>query len=123
MTAGLWRRCFNMVNFKAQLERDLKAVFLNGKEFAEVKEIGYNGNYYKVPVAIDSEGAKDRQKPSTDNAEGIFAVDMVMYAAYSDFGVMPKQGQPIEIDGDIFRIASVQNEMGQLILNLRRLTA
>lgn len=112
-----------MVNFKAQLERDLKAVFLSGKEFAEVKEIGYNGNYYKVPMAIDSEGAKDRQKPSTDNAEGIFAVDMVMYAAYSDFGVMPKQGQPIEIDGDIFRIASVQNEMGQLILNLRRLTA
>lgn len=119
----MWRRCFNMVNFKAQLERDLKAVFLNGKEFAEVKEIGYNGNYYKIPVVIDSEGAKDRQKPSTDNADGIFAVDMVMYAAYSDLGVIPKQGQPIEIDGDIFRIASVQNEMGQLILNLRRLTA
>lgn len=80
----MWRRCFNMANFKAQLERDLKAVFHNGQEFAEVKEIGYNGNYYKIPVVIDSEGAKDRQKPSTDNADGIFAVDMVMYAAYSD---------------------------------------
>lgn len=112
-----------MANFKAQFERDSKAVFHNGKEFAEVKEIGYNSNYYKIPVVIDSEGAKDRQKPSTDNADGIFAVDMVMYAAYSDFGVMPKQGQPIEIDGDIFRIVSVQNKMGELILSLRRLTA
>lgn len=109
------------MNFKAQVERDIKAVFHNGKEFAEEKEIHYNGNYLTIPVVWDTEGAKDRQKPSTDNVDGIFAVDVVMYAAYSDLKVMPRQGQNIEVDGDIFIITSVGNEMGEIVLCLRRL--
>jgi len=110
-------------NFKAQLERDIKNVFMNLDEFAEIKEIRYNGNCYKIPVVIDSAGAKDRQKTAKDNAEGIFAVDVVMYVAHSDLQVMPKQGQKIKVDNKMFEIVSVADEMGELVLGLRRLTA
>lgn len=109
------------MNFKAQIERDIKAVFHNGKEFAEEKEIRYNGHFLTIPVVWDTEGAKDRQKPSSDNVDGIFAVDVVMYAAYSDLKVIPRQGQNLEVNDDIFEIISVGNEMGEIVLCLRRL--
>lgn len=109
------------MNFKEQLERDVKAVFHNTKEFAETKDIYYNGKYYTVPVIIDYEGAKDRKKPSSDNADGIFLVDARLYVAFSDLKFMPRQGANIEIDDDIFKIAKVENEAGEIVLDLERL--
>ena len=48
-------------SFKAQLDRDRKRVFHNSREFAEIREIEYDGDYYKIPVVLDYEAAKDRK--------------------------------------------------------------
>lgn len=109
------------MNFKAQVEHDIKSVFHNTQEFAEKKRIYYNENYFKIPVVLDTEGIKDRQKSSGDNVDGIFMVDVVMYVAQIDLKMIPRQGQNIEIEDDIFKIVSVGNEMGEIVLYLQRL--
>lgn len=107
-----------MLNFKAQLERDVKAVFHNSREFAEKTEIEYDGNFYNIPVVLDYEGAADRKKPSADHADGIFLVDLVLYIAFSDLKVVPKMGHTIEVKGDLYRIVKVGNENGEIVLDL-----
>lgn len=109
------------MNFKEQLERDLKGVFHNSGEHAEIKEIGYNGNYYNIPVILDYEGAQDRKKPSSDNADGIFSVEARLYIAFSDLKVMPRKGVNIEVEEELFNIIKVANEAGEIILDLERL--
>lgn len=109
------------MNFKEQLERDIKTVFHDCAEFAEMKRVRYAGSEYTIPVILDSEDAKDRKKPSTDNADGIFMVDAVLYAAFSDLGVVPRKGARIVVDGDDFEIMTVGNECGELVLGLGRL--
>lgn len=109
------------MNFKEQLKRDVKDIFHNANEFAEEKEIYYNGNYYNIPVILDYEGAQDRKKPSNDNVDGVFLVDVKMYAAFNDLTVIPRQGMQIEIEDDIFRIVKVGIEEGEIILDLERL--
>lgn len=52
------------MNFKAQVERDLTAVFHNAREHADVMEFWIDGVRYKGPVIIDDGGAQDRKKPS-----------------------------------------------------------
>lgn len=109
------------MNFKEQLERDVKEVFHNTDEFAEDTEFYYNGEYYNVPVILDYEGAQDRKKPSSDNADGIFRVDVKMYVTFSDINIMPRQGANIEIGDDIFEIVKVGKEGGEIVLDLEML--
>lgn len=109
------------MNFKEQLERDVKAVFHNTSEFAEEKMICYSGKYYTVPVILDYEGAQERKKPSSDNADGIFLVDAKLYVALSDINFIPRQGANIEIEDDMYRIVKVGNEAGEIVLDLERL--
>ena len=109
------------MNFKEQLQRDIKGVFHNTNEFAEETEFYYSGEYYKVPVVLDYEGAQDRKKPSSDNTDGIFRVDVKMYVAFSDLNFMPRQGAKIEIGDNYFQIVKVADEAGEIILDLERL--
>ena len=44
------------MNFKAQVERDLTAVFHNAREHADVMEFWIDGVRYKGPVIIDDGG-------------------------------------------------------------------
>lgn len=68
-----------MLNFKAQLDRDLETVFHNSAEHADVVEFWIDGTRYKGPVIIDDGGAQDRTKPATDHVDGLVLVDLVMY--------------------------------------------
>ena len=104
-------------NFKAQLDRDRKRVFHNSREFAE-----YGGDYYKIPVVLDYEAAKDRKKPSADHAEGIFLVDLVVYIDLDDINRIPRKGNQISIDGDLYNIVMVENRHGEIVLNLEAFT-
>lgn len=108
------------MNFKEQVKKDLK-VFHNLQEFAEEMEIRYGGETYTIPVVLDHEGAQDRKKPSNDYVDGIFRVDAKIYMSQNDFDVIPRQGANIEVGDDIFSIAKVAVELGEIILELERL--
>lgn len=108
------------MNFKEQVERDLKEVFHNSEEHADVKTVVYDGNSYRIPVVMDHTEAIDRKQPSADHADGLFAVDVVMYVAHSDLTVIPRRGARIEVAGEDYEIRSVGDEDGELVLGLWR---
>ena len=110
------------MNFKAQVERDLTAVFHNSTEHGDVLEFWISGTRYKGPVILDDGGAQDRKKPSTDHVDGLVLVDLVMYVPLSILNQIPKRGLNAEIDGDLYEIKKVHPEAGDIVLYLERLT-
>ncbi|MEA5041372.1 MAG: hypothetical protein VB053_02410 [Oscillibacter ruminantium] len=110
------------MNFKAQIERDLTAVFHNSGEHADVLEFWIGDTRYKGPVILDDGGAQDRKKPSTDHVDGLILVDLVMYAPLSLLKTIPKKGQSLEIGDDVYTITKVHPEAGEIVLYLEMLT-
>lgn len=108
------------MNLKEQMERDIREVFHNTDDFAEYKEIYYDGDYYTVPVIIDYEGIP-RKKTVNDHVDGIYRADAKLYVAYSDLGCMPRIGAKLEVDDNIFTITKVAIETGEIILDLEML--
>lgn len=110
------------MNFKAQIERDLTAAFHNSGELADDLEFWIDGTRYKGPVILDDIGAADRKKPSTDHADGLTLVDLVMYAPLSLLKTIPKRGLNVEIGDDVYTIIKVHPEAGEIVLYLEMLT-
>lgn len=109
------------MNFKDVVRQDVKNVFHNAQEFAENTAVKYDGTWHNIPVILDYDGAKDRKKPSTDNADGIFLFDVVAYIAAADLPTIPRKDRKIEIEDDIFKITKVENEAGEIVLYLEML--
>lgn len=110
------------MNFKAQVERDLTAVFHNSEEHADILEFWIGDTRYKGPVIVDDGGAQDRKKPSSDHVDGLVLVDLVMYVPLSLLKTTPKRGQTVEIDDVVYTISKVHTEFGEVVLYLEVLT-
>lgn len=110
------------MNFKAQVERDLTAVFHNAREHADVMKFWIDGVRYKGPVIIDDGGAQDRKKPSTDHVDGLVLVDLVVYVPLSLLKTIPQKGLNMEIGDHIYQITKVHPEAGEIVLYLEMLT-
>lgn len=110
------------MNFKEQVERDLTAVFHNSAEHAEVLEFWIAGTQYIGPVILDDGGAQDRKKPSTDHVDGLVLIDLVMYVPLSLLKTTPQKGLNVEIGDDLYTIAKVHTEAGEIVLYLEMLT-
>lgn len=110
------------MNFKAQVERDLTAVFHNSAEHAEILEFWIDGVRYKGPVILDDGGAQDRKKPSTDHVDGLVLVDLVMYAPLSLLKKIPRKGLNVEIGDDVYTITKVHPEVGEVVIYMEALT-
>ena len=106
------------MNFKAQVERDLTAVFHTAREQADVMEFWIDGGRYKGPVIIDDGGAQDRKKPSTDHVDGLVLVDLVVYVPLSMLKTIPQKGLNMEIGDHIYQITKVHPEAGEIVLFL-----
>lgn len=108
------------MDFKAQLIKDM-ATFHNPGEFATETDIWYDGKPYRVPLILDHETAKERQGTS-DNADGIHAVEVVVYIAQTDIGFVPRKNHNFEIDIAgaimIYNILKSDYEDGEIILEL-----
>lgn len=109
------------MNFKEQVERDITTVFHNSNEHADVLEFWISGTRYKVPVILDDGGAQDRKKPSTDHADGLFLVDLVMYVPLALLKRIPKKDETVEIGDDVYTITKVHPEVGDIVLYLEGL--
>ncbi len=107
-----------MEGFKAQAKRDLKAVFHNANEHADKLKVEYNGKKYVIPIVIDHEGARDRAKPSSDHADGIFIADLTVYISFYDLGIVPCKETKINIDDAMYNIVRVGFDEGEITLDL-----
>lgn len=108
------------MNFKDVVRSDIRDVFHNTTEFADVTRLQYDGEVYNIPAILDYSGAKDRNIPSGDNADGIFLIDMVVYIAKADLPLVPRKGHNIEIgeNRDLFNIVKVEDKSGEILLYL-----
>ncbi|MGD9567526.1 MAG: hypothetical protein AB7V48_04290 [Sedimentibacter sp.] len=113
-----------MSNFKDMVQADIKNIFLNSDEFAELHTVIYDGiTYENIPLVMSGIKEKDRQQLVWDHVQGLYLVTSVMHCAASDLGgVVPEKGMKIKInEGDFFReffVASSVNEMGMIRVEL-----
>ena len=110
-----------MAGFKAQVKRDLKAVFHNANEHADKRKVEYNGKKYYIPIVTDHEGARDRQQPSSDHADGIFVADLTVYISFYDLKIVPRKETEISIDDTVYSIVKVGCDEGEITLDLELL--
>lgn len=110
------------MNFKEAIRRDSAKVFHNRAEFAEQMMVKYDGEWYSIPVVLDHSGEKDRKRhTTTDHAQGIFVCDVTAYINEADLPKKPRKDRNIEIEGDLYNIAKVEVEMGEIVLYLEML--
>lgn len=109
------------MNFKAQVDQDIKQVFHNSGEFAEIRKFYIDGEPKEAKVVLDYSEYNDRKKARNDYVEGLFNVDLIMHISLADLGKVPRKGQEIEIDYECYNIGKVKNEMGELTIYLERL--
>jgi len=123
------------MNFKDIVQRDIRAVFLNLAEFAELRTIRYDGEEYPdIPVSLSELETTDRQRLSaegfgrggSDGAPGLHQVTGVLFCAAADLGgKVPKHGNTIQISAqqgstffETYTAGLVGNEMGMLRIEL-----
>ena len=99
-----------MKTFKDLLADDIKDVFMNRDEFAEMHTIGGR----EMPVIIDEIELTERSKKQVDKGriEGIYKRQILLYVAQKDFGMLPAIGATLRVDKSNWRVADVSNEGG-----------
>lgn len=104
-----------MPDFKQQVERDIRSVFLNLKEFGETHEIeGAN-----VIIVPDSDLLVERKSGlDASVADSTF----LFHVAERDFPQGKTNGNYIRIDGAEYVIDSVQKNIGMLTVAVSRHT-
>ncbi len=109
------------MGFKAQIQKDLKTVFHNPKEHADVLEFWINDTRYKTAVIIEDSKLNERKKPSSDHADGLTLVALVMYVPLEAISEVPKKDFTLEMQGESYNIAKVVTEAGEIVLYLEAL--
>lgn len=116
-----------MSGFKKMVQDDIKGVFLNHTEFADLHTIIYDGVTYEN-VRVVMSGIKESERKTLvstggDRIQGLYLVTTVIHVALSDLnGVVPEKGMKLQInDGDFFReyrVASSVNDLGMIRVEL-----
>lgn len=117
------------MSFKDQLAADVKNVFLNTDEFADMHNVKYDGVLYEnIPVVLTKIKERDRPTFKDDIMQGVYQVGAVAHIALSDLdGVVPENGHEIRIDDKSlpdnpyyvqYRIVTSDCECGMITLEL-----
>lgn len=107
-----------MANFKEMLANDLKNVFYNTNEFAEVNVVEYDGLKKDIPVIFDYDGMKERTVKVKDHAEGLFLADLIIRINLADWGDTMRKGHRVYLDDDMYTIMQVDSEGGEMVISL-----
>ena len=102
------------MSFKDIIAADVHDVFMNTEEFSDT----HNVNGVDMPVQIDSNEQIEREKRFSQNMDGMYLNQKLIYVAASDYGPLPKQGSLITLDGKKYRVADAIDEYGVYSINL-----
>ena len=97
-----------MSRFKAAVQNDIKAVFLNLEEFGEWHTL----NGVKVQCVIDRNLTQDY---SDSHILGVFVNILTIYVDSSDMPT-PVEGEILSVDGSLHLVKSVSEEGGMLVI-------
>ena len=107
-----------MRGFKEQVKRDIKTVFHNPDEHADMTRVRYNGADYEIPVIFDYDVAKERSRLSSDHADGVFLDTFNVFISQYDLDIVPRKETNIEVGGETYNIVKVSCDAGEIRLEL-----
>ncbi|MCM1299276.1 MAG: hypothetical protein NC203_00360 [Firmicutes bacterium] len=117
------------MSFKDIVEQDIRSIFLNTEEFAELHTVRYDGKEYAdIPLSLQKIKQSDKTVVSGNHSEGIYLVSAKAYFDLKDVGEnLPEQGMIFAVDdGEAagkpffvkYRIVTAENSMGMACLEL-----
>lgn len=102
------------MTFKDIIANDVHQTFLNIEEFSDMHIV----NGAEMPVQIDSNEQIEREKRYSQNIDGMYLNQKLIYVAASDYGPLPKQGSMLTLDGRKYRVADAIDEYGVYSITL-----
>lgn len=102
------------MTFKDIIANDVHQTFLNIEEFSDMHVV----NGVEMPVQIDSNEQIEREKRYSQNIDGMYLNQKLIYVAASDYGPLPKQGSMLTLDGRKYRVADAIDEYGVYSITL-----
>lgn len=117
------------MSFKEQVKTDIKNVFLNVGEFAEVHTIKFDGEVFEnIPVVLENVRQTELSVSAGNHSEGLHLVAAKAYYNAEDTGgLYPERGKRFEIDdGEAlgkpffrrYKVATAEDAMGMICLEL-----
>lgn len=104
------------MGFKDHVANDIKNIYTNILEHAELTRVRYNTKRGKrIPVVYDHDGQVERNRPGgtyRDNSGDVFVSDLVVYIAAKDLNTRPRRETKIEIADEVYRIVRADDEDG-----------
>lgn len=101
-----------MSAFKDQVKKDVKGVFINFEEFAELHDL--NGK--QVLCIIDKDDTKANIRALQQ--EGVFVNLLTIYVDSLDITPRPVEGELFKVDGSFHLVKSVSDESGVLVIDV-----
>ena len=102
------------MTFKEIIANDVHKVFLNTNEFSDAHII----NGVSMACQEDSNEQIEREKRMSQNMDGIYLNQKLIYVAASDYGPLPKQGSMVTYDGRKYKVADAIAEDGVYSITL-----
>lgn len=105
-----------MSSFTEQLEADVKDVFINADEFAEVHIV----NGMDVPCILEGLNTRDMliKANNTPAFDGVNGMTRILHIKASDMPERVVCGNVIEVDSEIYRVGNVTEDIGLLTVTL-----
>lgn len=95
-----------MSRFKEIVRGDIKRVFLNDEEFADICVV--DGK--EMRVVTDDNEVIERSKKQTERTDGIYKRQFMIYVAAEDFGRLPAVGRELKFNHATFRVVDAVRE-------------
>lgn len=104
-----------MSSFKEQLEADINDVFFNMDEFGSVHDV----NGVELPVVIHEDVNNAHEGGSNRNFDGLSSDSPIVAIKREGLGEkLPAYGQNFKLDGKLYKVKSVSDEMGVVHIQL-----
>lgn len=100
------------MSFHDMVRKDLDRVFFNLEEFAELHVI----NGFEMPCVIDRDENTDA---TVRSVMGVYASAIELRVRASDLKRLPKEGEPLSLDGQTYFVAEASSEMGLYVIVLQ----
>lgn len=97
-------------SFKDIIKNDIKNVFLNSEEFADVHKFVIDNEVIEINAQVDSNELIKRENGKY--SDGFYNQHFIVYVNSNEFGAKPKQGAEIKMDGKRYIVIEVADEYG-----------
>lgn len=101
-----------MSAFKDAISNDVKTVFINLDEFADIHDL----NGCEVACIVDKDLTTGVNDTITNPLEGVFLNTITIYVATKDIERKPVEGEQIKLDKERYIVRSVSEEEGILVI-------